>query len=90
MGVKVSYDPAKRDATLAERGLDFEDVPKLFDDRAVTLTDDRFDYGEVRRTTFGWLDGVAVAAVWTDRDGTRRIISMRRMHQEEITNVGLG
>ena len=88
--MEISYDPAKRDATLAEHGLDFEDVPKLFEGNFVTLPDDRFDYGEARKTTFGWLNGLAVAVVWTERPGTRRVISMRRMHQEEVANVGLG
>ena len=88
--MKISYDPAKRNATLAERGLDFEDVPQLFEGDFVTLPDDRFDYGEARKTTFGRLNGLAVAVVWTERADTRRVISMRRMHQEEVGNVGLG
>jgi uncharacterized DUF497 family protein len=28
--VEISYDAAKRDKTLAERGLDFEDAPPVF------------------------------------------------------------
>jgi uncharacterized protein len=87
--MKISYDPAKRDVTLAERGLDFEDAPLVLASESVTLTDDRFDYGEQRYVTFGWLNAVAVAVVWTWRDDGRRIISMRRMHEEEIENVGL-
>lgn len=87
--MKLSYDPAKRSTTLAERGLDFEDAPKLFAGRTKTVVDDRFYYGEVRWLSYGWIDGVAVAIVWTDRDETIRIISMRRMHDEEVTNVGL-
>ena len=88
--MKITYDPAKRQATLAERRLDFEDAWKLFEGDFVTVPDDRFDYGEMRKTSFGRLDGVAVAIVWTERDGTRRVISMRRMHHEEVINVGLG
>jgi uncharacterized DUF497 family protein len=87
--MKLSYDPAKRAMTLAERGLDFEDAPRLFAGRLKTVVDDRFDYGEVRWLSYGWIDGVAVAIVWTDRGETKRIISMRRMHDEEVTNVGL-
>lgn len=86
----MSYDPVKRAATLAGRGLDFADASKLFTGESLTTTDDRFDYGEVRFVTYGWLDGLAVAVVWTEREGGRRIISMRRMHEEEVINVGLG
>ena len=87
--MKISYDPAKRADTLAARGLDFEDAPKLFGGRPKTVVDDRFEYGEVRWLSYGWIDDVAIAVVWTEREGSRRIISMRRMHQEETKNVGM-
>ncbi len=61
----------------------------MFAGQTASADDDRRDYAEQRRLTYGWLDDVAVAIVWTERNGTRRIISMRRMHQEEITRVGL-
>ena len=35
------------------------------------------------------VEQVAVAVVWTERDGACRVISMRRMHQWEIRCVGL-
>lgn len=46
MAIEISYDPAKRDATLRERGLDFADAAALFDTPSITLEDDRFDYPE--------------------------------------------
>jgi uncharacterized protein len=87
--VKIEFDPVKRHETLVERGLDFQDAPIVFDGVFKTDADLRFDYQEERFITYGWLDGQAVAIVWTDRADTRRIISMRRMHNEEIENVGL-
>jgi uncharacterized protein len=88
--VKLSYDPVKRDTTLTERGLDFEDASAVIDGpNALTAVDDRLDYGEERLVTYGWLRNVAVALVWTKRDDGRRIISMRRMHEEETDHVGL-
>lgn len=88
--MKISYDAAKRLRTLAERGLDFEDAPKLFEGMNFTGADDRFDYGEVRWITYGYLEGRATVVVWTERDGGRRIISMRHAHAEEMKNAGLG
>ena len=50
-----------------------------------TAPDDRRDYGEPRFTTVGVLDGRAVVLVWTPRDKARRIISMRKVNEREIT-----
>jgi uncharacterized DUF497 family protein len=88
--VKISYDPVKRSKTLTERVLDFEDASLVIDGPgALTVVDDRLDYGEERLVTYGWLNKVAVAVVWTKRNGGQRIISMRRMHEEEADYVGL-
>lgn len=87
--MKIEFDPDKRAKTLAERGLDFRDAPHVFDGTEKTVADARFDYGEDRFITFGWLRGEAVAVVWMVRGELWRVISMRRMHEEEIIDVGL-
>ena len=87
--MEISFDPAKRAITLAERGLDFADAGQVFATVHVDVPDDRFDYGEERMITYGWLDSRAVAIVWVERFGRRRIISMRHMHEEERLDVGL-
>ncbi len=79
------WDEAKRQHTLAERGLDFADADRVFAGRTMTLPDDRRDYGEPRFITAGWLRGRFVTAVWTPRDHGRRIISMRYGHANEET-----
>jgi uncharacterized protein len=88
--VEISFDPAKRKATLRERGLDFRDAAKVFEGETFTQPDDRFDYREERFVTYGMLDDRAVVVVWTERDGTRRVISMRHAHAEEVEHVRLG
>ncbi len=87
--MEIEFDEAKREQTLAIRGLDFRDAPRLFAGTSVTLLDDRRDYGEVRYLSYGWIGSLAVALVWTPRGARRRIISMRRMHEEEARDVGL-
>ena len=87
--MEISFDPVKRDETLRERGLDFADAGSVFEGRSKTAVDDRFDYGEVRYVTYGWMGEAAVAVVWTERENGMRVISMRRMHQWEIRHVGL-
>ena len=47
----------------------------------LTVEDDRRDYGEARFITIGFLDEAMVVLVWTPRDGTHRIISMRKANE---------
>ena len=61
--VRITYAPAERAKTLAERGLDFEDAAKVFAGATLTLVDDRQDYGEARFQTGRHL----VMVVWTPR-----------------------
>ena len=78
-----SWDEAKRQAILAERGLDFADAELIFAGRTMTLPDERRDYSERRFITAGWLRDRFVVLVWTARDDGRRIISMRYGHADE-------
>jgi len=73
----ITFDPAKRDATLRHRGLDFARADEVFVGDAVTVPDERFDYGKSRNITVGYLGGRCVVVVWTWRGEDRRIISMR-------------
>lgn len=84
--VNISFDTNKRDKTLQERGLDFGDAGKIFAGLTRTLPDTRKDYGEDRYITMGHIGTVCVVLVWTPRDGTRRIISMRRADEKEERN----
>ena len=79
----ISFDPYKRTATLAHRGLDFADAAKVFAGAVLEYEDDRFDYGEVRTISVGMLYGTVVVIVSTDRGDTRHIISMRKATRSE-------
>ena len=82
--MKISFDEAKRLWTLRERGLDFADAGKVFAKDYLEFVDDRYDYGETRYIIFGELAGRPVSIVWTPREDTHRIISMRHVHDEEL------
>jgi len=84
--MKIAFDEEKRLKTLQERGLDFRDASKVFAGAWLVIQDDRFEYGEERFISYGELDGRPVAMVWTWRGDTRRIISMRHVHAEELEN----
>ena len=83
--MEIDYPPPKRDATLAERGLDMVRAAEIFDGATLTVVDDRKDYGETRQITIGFLDERMVVMVWTQRGETRRIISLRKANEREQT-----
>ena len=82
--MRLTFDSAKRERTLAERGLDFARAGEVFAGVTVTKHDNRRDYGEQRHVTAGYLDDRVVVIVWTQRGRTRRIISMRKANEREI------
>jgi uncharacterized DUF497 family protein len=84
----ISFDPAKRDRTLAARGLDFADAEKILEGPKYQFADERQDHGEVRITTVGFLDDRMVIVVWTERGGNRHIISMRKANEREQRRYG--
>ena len=84
--MRITFDPAKRAKTLAERGLDFADAAQIFTGLHATLEDTRRDYGERRFISAGLLQGRLVVLVWTPRGAARRIICMRHAHAEEETH----
>lgn len=85
----ITFDKAKRDKTLAERGLDFADAALVFEGPTATLEDTRRAYGEPRYQTMGLLRGRTVMVMWTPRKSARRVISMRYAHEDEAQAFGL-
>jgi uncharacterized DUF497 family protein len=81
--MKIEFDPAKRDRTLQERGLDMARAHEIFAGPTLTTLDDRRDYGERRHITVGFLDGRMVFVAWTRRARARRIISLRKANDRE-------
>jgi uncharacterized protein len=81
--VKITFDPAKRQAALGERGLDFTDASIVFAGPTITVEDTRRDYCETRFQTVGFLVDRMVMVVWTPRDETRHVISMRKCNERE-------
>ena len=87
-GVKISFDPAKRERTLAERGLDFADAAVVFQGLTLEVEDRRRDYGEKRIICYGTLAGRLVVVGYTPRGAVRHIFSMRKANVREKDRVG--
>ena len=81
--MEISFDEAKRQWTIAQRGLDFADVGNVLAGPTLTLEDDRFAYREPRFQTYGLLEERLIMFAWTPTDGGFRIISMRRCNDRE-------
>ncbi len=62
--MRITFDPAKRDKTLAERGLDFADAALVFAGLTLEVEDTRKNDGEPRIICYGLLEGrtIVVAA----------------------------
>jgi hypothetical protein len=81
--VRITFDPAKRHRTLAERGLDFEDAALVFEGVTVEIEDRRRDYGEPRILCLGLLAGRIVVVGYTPRGSARHVLSMRKANARE-------
>jgi uncharacterized protein len=81
--MNITYDARKREETLRDRGLDFEDARVVFAGRTYTKQDRRIEYGELRLQTIGFLNSRMVMLVWTPRADAQHIISMRKCNDRE-------
>jgi uncharacterized protein len=85
--MRITYDPAKREKTLADRGLDFADAEIIFAGVTVEIEDTRKNYGETRIICFGLLEDRMVVIGYTPRGEERHIFSMRKANDREQTRI---
>jgi uncharacterized DUF497 family protein len=85
--MQVTYDPDKRETTLQERGLDFDDAKIVFAGVTLEVEDTRKDYGEVRMICYGLLEGRMVVIGYTPRGADRHVFSMRKANDREQTRI---
>ena len=81
--MKLSWHEPKRQATLLDRGLDFAWASQIVGVHEYIIEDTRFHYGEKRFMSLGKINGRLCIVVWTPRNGTRHIISMRKANDKE-------
>jgi uncharacterized DUF497 family protein len=79
----VTFDEAKRQLTLQERGLDFAKAGAIWEGPTYTVPDQRREYAEDRFITYGMMAERQVVVVWTWRGEDRRIISLRKANERE-------
>lgn len=83
--MRFTYDPAKSERNIADRGLAF-DLAEDFDwSTALIAEDTRQDYLERRYQALGLIAVHLHMLVFTPRDGAVHVISLRRANQRERT-----
>jgi uncharacterized protein len=83
--MRFSWNERKRKSNRRLHGLDFADALGVFEGLTFTFEDDRFDYGEQRFVTLGFLGGIPVSIVHTETPSLIRIISFRRATRHETS-----
>jgi len=81
--MRFQWDERKRKINLRMHGLDFRDVPRVFEGPTFTIEDNRFVYTEQRFMTLGFLGGLPVSIAHTETLETIRVISFRKATRNE-------
>ncbi len=79
----MSSSDAKDAANIAKHGVSLALGAEVLKSRIGEVVDDRRHYGETRMNAFGQVAGRLFACTYTIRDGTCRIISVRRASRRE-------
>ena len=81
--MRFEWDEAKRKENLLKHGVDFADLPPLFEGLTVTVLDERFDYGEDRYVNLVAIREIVLTVAHTETDDLIRLISARKPTSNE-------
>jgi uncharacterized DUF497 family protein len=82
--IEISFDAAKDERNLAERGLSFAQAATFDFGSALFWLDTRKHYPEQRIAALGWVKGRLHSLVFTETDAGIRIISFRKANAREV------
>lgn len=82
---RFTYDPAKNERNIAERGLAFALAEEFDWSTALIVEDTRQDHPERRYQALGLVDEHLHMLVFTPRDGAVHVISLCRANKRERT-----
>ena len=81
--MQYEWDENKRIANLERHNVDFTEAAEFEWDTAIETIDDRYDYGETRWVTIGFINKKLHVMVYTIRRNKIRIISLRKANRRE-------
>lgn len=82
--MEFEFDIEKNDKNIAKHGFKMESALLLFSGNHSVIIDNRDTYGEIRKIAYGYIEGRECVCVYTDRENSRRIISLRKANKREI------
>lgn len=82
--MEIEFDPEKNARNIELRGISFEKAALFEWDSAAIIPDTRMDYGEPRYRAFGLIENRLHALVFTPREATIRVISLRKANRREV------
>ena len=86
--MNLTWDEPKRQAALADRGIDFADAQQVFARCLYEFEDIRHDYGECRMICIGFLADRLMVVGYVQRGESRHIFSMRKANDREKERIG--
>jgi uncharacterized DUF497 family protein len=81
--MQMEFDAAKSATNVAKRGLPFELAFFVLTNLVFEFQDLRRDYGEARWIAYGTVGGRLHCCVYTRRNDTIRVISLRKANKKE-------
>ena len=85
--MEITFDPAKDERNIRERGLSFERAVDFDFETAIRVEDTRRDYGETRFVAVGYLGNRLHVLCFTETETGLRVISFRRAMRERRGNM---
>ena len=81
---QLQLGPGEESLNVARHGITFQDAVRIFEGPTLELSDDRFEYDEIRVYAIGVLNGLEVTVIYIIVSRTeRRIISAWRAERYE-------
>ena len=82
--MKFEWDENKNEANIRQHGIDFNDVPEIFDGPMIINIDHRVDYDENRCIGIGFLRNIIAVVIFVEKiEDVIRIISARKANRHE-------
>lgn len=80
----ITFDPNKDQTNRKKHGISLAEAASFDWDTALVWLDDRFKYNEPRECALGVIGERVYYVAFVERDGSRRIISLRKANMREV------
>jgi uncharacterized DUF497 family protein len=81
--MRIEFDVDKNEKNIQERGISFEQVHDIEWETAHIVDVTKPEYGERRWRVWGMIRGRLFVLIFTKRDNTMRVISLRKANDRE-------